>query len=168
MNRYNIGTESFSTKNEIIERCKTIAENNYKNDLTGNDLEFMINVYKFSPNKNLLINMRRIFIDLDPTNKYKFFYIEYTKKLNSYHKSLIKHAPYKVCINHIPFNEDIQICLLMPFGKYKNEPLIEIYKKDPQYIYWVLSLNISIDFKTKINQMIKYGYIPYNPVAVYK
>lgn len=159
MERYIINCESFNNKNEITDKCREIVNRNIGKDLSGTDLEFMIQIFKFHPDKDRLICAKRIFVDLD--NKYQnnpCCYIEYiTGEIND--------ISWTKCILGIPFGENNKIEWKMPFGQYSGESLYEIYDKDPQYLQWVVNKVTSRDLKIKINQMIRYGHIPYNPIA---
>lgn len=159
MERYIINCLSFNNKNEITDKCREIVNNNIGKDLSGTDLEFMIQIFKFHENKDKLICAKRIFVDLD--SKYQnnpCCYIEYiTGEIND--------ISWTKCILGIPFGENNKIDWKMPFGKYTGESLYDIFDKDPQYLQWVVNKVTTRDLKVKINQMIRYGHIPYNPIA---
>lgn len=159
MEKYVINCETFNNKNEITERCRNIVNNNIGNDLMGDDLKFMMQILRYHEDKEKLIGAKRIFIEID--QKYQnnpCCYIEYIT-------GEIDDISWTKCILGIPFGENYQIEWKMPFGKYKGESLYVIFEKDPEYLKWVVNQVKTRDLKVKINQMIRYGHIPYNPIA---
>jgi len=159
MERYIINCESFKNKEEIRDKCRKIVNSNIGNDLIGTDLEFMIQILKFHPDKEKLFCTKRIFVNIDKYRKNPCCYIQYLT-------GEIRDVSWTKCILHIPFGEDNKIDWIMPFGKYKGKSLYDIFDEDLQYLHWVTNQTwLDRKLKIKINQMIRYGHIPYNPIA---
>lgn len=160
MERYVINNKTFKNKNEITEFCRTIIDKNIGKDLSGEDLEFIIQLFKFHPDKHILTCAKRIFVNID--NKFQnnpCYYIEYIS-------GEIHDISWTKCILGIPFGEDNKIEWKIPFGKYAGESLYDIFDNDPEYLQWLSSEKwVKRDLKIKINQMLRYGHIPYNPIA---
>lgn len=158
--KYVINEEVFQNKGEITERCRSIIASNVGNNLSGSDLEFMIQILKFHPSPDKLMCTKRIFVSID--NHYKKNHCLYIEYLNG----RIDDASWTKSVLHIPFGEKYQIEWKMRFGKHKDKSLYDIYEEDKEYLQW-LSRQEWVDrgLKVKINQMLRYGHIPYNPIA---
>ena len=160
MGKYTINNTEFNTKNEIVIKCRGIIEQYMNRDVTGNDLDFILEIFKFHPNHDTkLSDMKRICVGKDPYNKNNCFYIENIK-------GKLTDISWTKCVNSIPFGEDNQMDYIIPFGKYKGQSIYNVFDDDKQYFVWLTTkAQINREMKVKVNQMIKYGYIPFNPMA---
>ena len=159
MSKYVVNGIAFNNKMAITEKCRSIISKYNGKTVTGEDEQFILELFKFHPeNAQKLAKLKRIFVGLDKYGKNNCFVIEYST-------NRFDDISWTKCIEYIPFSQNCQIEFFMPFGKYKNESVYDIYENDPKYIKWMASATTDREIKTKLNQLIKYGYIPYNPVA---
>jgi len=155
---YVINEEIFQNKNEITERCREIVASNIGKDLEGTDLAFIIQLFKYHPDPDKLMCAKRIFVSDDKYHKNNCFYVEYLG-------GGMDDISWTKCITHIPWGEEYPIEWNMPFGKYKDWSLHEIYMEDRSYLRWLANQDIDRGLKVKVNQILRYGHIPYNPIA---
>lgn len=156
---YRILEKEFKNKEEITNWCKDIVSRNINKELKDEDLNFMIEIFKNHPHWSIKSkNMKSIFVDID--NKYQKNYCFFIKKNNE----TCDDISYHISIKHIKVISNINIDLIIPFGKYKGISIYDI--EDTKYLEWLVSIpNLSRDLKVKIGQFLRYDYIPYNPVS---
>lgn len=160
--RYKIYDKVFKNKNLIIDECRNII-NGYKNNskLNERDYNFMMEVFKHHPKFELKTKyIKYLYVGLDDWGNNYCFYIKNengTCDDISYHYS----------IQNIPVECNKKSDFRFPFGKYKGQSIYDI--DDKQYLEWLTNSDfLDRTTKVKINQFIKYGYIPFNPVAYSK
>jgi uncharacterized protein (DUF3820 family) len=160
MSKYIINNEEYLTKNEITLRCREIVNRNFRSVILGDELKFILEVLSFHPNKNKLVDSRAFSVDMDMMNENPCIYIRYEN-------GRLDDISWTKCIEHIPFNEDKKRECKMPFGKYKGISLYDIYDNDKSYLMYLSGAGfLKRGLLVKVNQMLKYGYIPFNPVAI--
>lgn len=162
MSKYCISEELFKNKAEITERCRGIIESNKsKKKVTAKDLRFLLELFKYHPSKDAkLKDIKRVYVDMDLYGENLCFWIE-NKKGFSYDISFYS------SIRHIPFSEDKKMDLKIPFGKYKNQSIYDI--DDKEYFEWLYERkDLDRGLKVKLGQFLRFGYVPFNPVAYSK
>lgn len=155
---YQIGKLTFNTKNEITEKCRDIIKRNIKKDLDEDDLAFILELFKHHPDKEKYLNIKRIFVDIDGYGKNHCFYVQYTN-------TRVSDISFTKCITNIPFGEKYKIEFFLPFGKYKGQSIYDVFQNDDKYIRWFATIKLNRETKVKVNQFLRYGYVPFNPVA---
>lgn len=156
--KYTINNIEFKNKEEITNKCREISERNQNQNLMGDDLNFMMEIFKYHPNKDVKFkDMKSIFVGVDKYKKNYCFFIEKNNGLKD-------DISFSKCILHIPFNEEFSIDFQLPFGKYKGESVYDIYEKDKQYLEWLSEVTKDREIKIKIHQILRYGFIPFNPI----
>ena len=158
---YIILDKELKNKNEITNECRSIVEKNIDKELSGYDYDFIIEVLKNHPNwETKSKNMISLKVQKDFYDKNYCFFIYYKN-------GTCDDVSYHYAIRNIKVDTDRKIDLIMPFGKYKGISIYEI--NDKKYLEWTLTIpNLTRDLKVKIGQYIRYGYIPFNPVALTK
>jgi hypothetical protein len=155
---YTILEKEFKNKNAIIDECRNIVERNIDKELKGDDYNFIIEVLKNHPNwkiKSKGLESIKVMYD-----KYELNYCLWLKKQNGTYTDVSYHR----CVKYIKVVSSINIDLILPFGKHKGKSIYDI--NDENYLKWLVDLpNLSRDLKVKIGQFLRYGYIPYNPIA---
>ena len=155
--KYTIGNLKFSNKQSISDHCREIIIKNIGKDIEKDDMDFILNLFNYHPDKDKkLKNLKSIFVHNDNYDNYCFFI--------KYKNNTIDAISWVECIKHIPFGKEMTIEVVMPFGKYKGKTLQEI--NDNQYLTWIYEKSdADRGLKIKINQFLKYGYVPYNPMV---
>jgi len=158
--KYCVNNINFTSKNEITNYVRNIINNNIDKKIEGNEYEFIIELLKYHPDwDHKSKNLNNIFVAIDKYNKNYCLFIRYEN-------STIDDISWHYAIRHIPFtNQTIdKIDYIFQFGKYKNQSIYDI--DDTNYLKWVINNVVNLKRKDKIliNQFIRYGYIPYNPV----
>jgi uncharacterized protein (DUF3820 family) len=159
MGKYIINSEIFKNKEEITERCRQIIDKNKDKKKVGKkDLAFLMDLLSYHPNKDeKLKDIKRVYVGMDLNGVHLCFWIEDKKGFSD---DISFHA----CIKHIPFSENKKMDLKMPFGKYKGQSIYDI--NDPSYLEWLYNADfIDRGLKTKIGQFLRFGHIPFNPIA---
>lgn len=158
MSEYVINGEKFKNKNEITERCRKITKKYFDKKVSGKDLKFIKALFKFHPHsKEKLKNIDYIYVAIDSYNENPCFWI---RKKDGFFDDI---SFYK-CIKHIPFSEDKKMDYKFMFGKYKGKSIYDI--DDNDYLTWLRSQKwLDRGSKVKIGQFLRFGYIPFNPVA---
>lgn len=159
--KYKIGRFSLKTKKDLISYTRNLIIKNYKEDLTDNEREFIFELIKFHPDKNMVEMVEDFYTDYD---------FEFKKNLSLWvelENGDVRNISYMKCIGCVRKNnlepiiklteDEIiydEIDFQLPFGKYKDEKISEIYLKDKLYIEWLLSDNF-LEKKIKFKFMIK-------------
>lgn len=160
MSKYLINQEFFNNKKEIVEKCQNIIDRNIdKKEIIGKDKEFLLELFKYHPDcDEKLEELDFIFVDIDNWGKNNCFWIKNKK-------GFIDDISYHYCIKYIPVNSEKRMDLKLPFGKYKGQSIYEI--NDNEYLNWLYNKSDFLDrgLKTKIGQFLRFGYIPFNPIA---
>lgn len=151
--KYNILGKEFNSKKDLSDFCIKILIDNLNTPLKGDDKEFMLEIFKYHPRTEAkLLNIQEII----PRNwndlGYCFYINNGLKEIDiSFHK----------CINHIPFSNNKTMDFIFDFGKYIGQSIYDI--NDESYLRWCLTLDKkSKSFIKKINQFLKYGYVPFD------
>lgn len=157
--KYLINNKPFKSKGEITSYCRDLIARNKEKILTGEDLEFMLSILSYHKNKNKLEGHSYIKVDIDILNKnYCLWIYKFKSGIE-----LRNDISWTSCVANIPVASDIKIDYTFKFGKYKDKSIYDI--DDKKYLEWIVSCdNLFRGDKILINQYLKYGYIPYNPV----
>jgi hypothetical protein len=159
--KYRIKNKEFVSKTEITEYCRDLISRNAGNKLFGSDLEFITELLSYHPNKNKLDGIEYIDVSLDKMKKNNCLWIHKQTKSGV---KVIDDVSWTKCISNIPFSQDTKIDYIFKFGKYEGKSIYDV-KDDDTYIEWFSKIpNLYRGDKILINQFIKYGYIPYNPM----
>lgn len=159
MGKYIINNEIFKNKEEITERCRQIIDRNKDKKKVGKkDLSFLMDLLSYHPNKDeKLKDIKRVYVGMDLNGVHLCLWIEDKKGFSddiSFHS----------CIKHIPFSENKKMDLKMPFGKYKGQSIYDI--NDSSYLEWLYNADfVDRGLKTKIGQFLRFGHVPFNPIA---
>jgi uncharacterized protein (DUF3820 family) len=159
MSKYIINNEPFANKEQIINKCRDIlSANNGKNMICGKELEFLLALFQFHPCKDdKLKNLKRVFVGIDLFETNLCFWLENNK-------GFIDDISFHSCVTNIPFGENQKINLKIPFGKYKGQSIYEV--NDNDYLEWMYNLpDLDRGTKVKIGQFLRFGFIPFNPIA---
>lgn len=159
MSKYIINDEIFKNKEEITERCREIIDRNKdKNKVGKKDLSFLLDLFNYHPNKEEKTkDLKRVYVDMDSYGTNICFWLENKKGFSD-------EISFYACIKHIPFSVDKKMDLKFPFGKYKGQSIYDV--DDKQYLEWMYNAEfIDRGLKVKIGQFLRFGYIPFNPVA---
>jgi len=159
MGKYIINNEIFKNKEEITERCRYIIDRNKDKKKVGKkDLAFLMDLLSYHPNKDeKLKDIKRVYVGMDLNGVHLCLWIEDKKGFSD---DISFHA----CIKHIPFSENKKMDLKMPFGKYKGQSIYDI--NDSSYLEWLYNADfVDRGLKTKIGQFLRFGHVPFNPIA---
>lgn len=153
---YKINGLDFKNKNEIILWMRNIL---YNPHLIDDNIDTIIEIFSYHPNwTSKSKDMTHFSIASDKWSVNPCFYINY--------KNLCKDdISFMKAINHIPVPPKCgKSNYIIPFGKYKGKSIYDV--DDKNYIIWLSNLEgLKRGDKVAINQYLKWGYIPYNPVA---
>lgn len=170
MAKYTINNEPFSSKAEIRKRMNDM-EKRYSDyvPVTGKDFDFIMDLLKYHPNHPKKVDgMTDIFfgsICVD-TITTRCLFITYGKKEDPIEKRPVDDVSWTICLHNIPVPTEHKVHLKFQFGKHKGKTIEEVYEADKPYLNWIISKEFKDrGLKIKVNQFLKYGYIPYNPVA---
>ena len=168
---YKIIYKEFKTKKELKDYCYEIYNNNLNTQLSGDILEFTIELLKYHyqsftehkfefPDNSIIIPKYRpnqnVIIDLVVETSIYTPIKKIFKKVKSTKYSI------KNCVNNIPPYNPVTIEYVFKYGKYKGMNIRDI--NDDNYLWWLANESNFLDTKDKIyiNQYLKYGFIPYN------
>lgn len=158
--KYTIKNKEFVNKTAITEYCRDLISRNIGKKLTGDDLSFILDLLSYHPDKSKLNNIEYIDVSLDKMKKNNCLWIH---KLTKTGVKVVDDISWVKCIGNIPFSEDTKVDYIFKFGKYNGKSIYDVDDKD--YIEWFSKIpNLYRGDKILINQFIKYGYIPYNPM----
>jgi uncharacterized protein (DUF3820 family) len=159
--KYKINNLEFINKGQITEHCRDIMNRNSNKILSGSDLEFILEILSYHSNKTKLNEFKFIKVDEDKYHKNLCLWIYKETKTG---KEVVTDISWTKCIGNIPFSPEKIVDYNFKFGKYKGKSIYDI--NDNQYIEWVLEnlTELKRGDKILLNQYLKYGYIPYNPM----
>jgi hypothetical protein len=161
--KYTIRNIEFKNKTSIIAYCRElIARNQYKK-LCGDDLDFMLELLSYHNDKSKLDNYKYIMVDDDKHHKNLCLWVYKETKSGLL---VCDDISWTHSINNIPVNSPKNMDYVFKFGKYKGISIYDI--QDRKYIEWVLVnvVNLNRGDKVLLNQYLKYGYIPFNPIFI--
>lgn len=156
--KYRVNNLEFKNKKEITNYCRDIMERNSGDILSGDDLEFILEILSYHSRKDKLDGFSYIKVDLDKWERNLCLWIYKKTKAG---EDVVDDISWTHCINNIPFSSEKRIDYIFSFGQYKGMSIYDI--DDEQYLNWLVSSDwLKRGDKTLINQFIKWGYIPYN------
>lgn len=157
--KYTITNKEFSSKKDIIEYCRELISRNKNKTLKGKDLKFMLEILKHHEDDRKLKDHTHIKVEIDKWERNYCLWV-YKKRGDVELKDDIS---WTHCINQLPIETDTKVDYIFKFGKYKDESIYNI--QDENYLKWLVNGDwLGRGDKILINQYLKYGYIPYNPV----
>ena len=170
MGKYKINNQVFSSKEKITEKIRSLERKYDDYEKIGDaDKKFLIEIFRFHPNFEDKIDGMTDLVFAESVHyngRTRCIFVAYGDINEDIRDRPMDDISWVECIKNIPVPTKHKIHYKFTFGKYKGKTIEAVNEIDRAYLHWITNSEFkNRSVKVKVGQFLKYGYIPYNPIA---